>query len=193
MMMEGFNMPKNEDLVKLEKGHQNNVEEDQEKLVKGETPTHGHSHGMRDIQQDCEKIGETVNEDQYSSVKIFAKIFILIFASEIGDRSQISTIYLTSNFDKIIVISASIIAQNLLTILAIFGGVVISTKISERNLTLIAGATFIAFGVVASYFLVVNDLIVLGNSNGKMQIEHGDVLGIGSELIPDRKNLLPNY
>jgi putative Ca2+/H+ antiporter (TMEM165/GDT1 family) len=88
------------------------------------------------------------------SFVVFWKIFFLIFASEIGDRSQITTIYLTNNFSKYTVLFAVVFSQNLLTVLAIFGGKMISNKISERNLTIIAGSTFIVFGIVALFLLI---------------------------------------
>jgi len=81
------------------------------------------------------------------SVQIFCNIFIFVFASEIGDRSQISTIYLTSTFDKVTVLMSVVIGQFLITIIAVFGGVFISQKVSTKNLTIIAGTTFIMFGL----------------------------------------------
>lgn len=185
MVMEGLSMPKNEDLIKLEQAHQKIMEEEGEKLIitADNTPTHlphGHVHGMVEVQQECENFS-VENNESVSACKIFCKIFILIFASEIGDRSQISTIFLTSNFDKFIVIVAVIVSQNLLTIIAIFGGVLISNKISERTLTILAGCVFIAFGVVALYLVCVNDLLVMWqhtHSNNKPAVT--------TDIIPEK-------
>jgi putative Ca2+/H+ antiporter (TMEM165/GDT1 family) len=99
--------------------------------------------------------------------EVFWQIFFLIFASEIGDRSQISTIYLTTNFDKFTVLTAVLIGQNLLTLLAIFGGIMIAKKIPERNLTVIAGSTFIAFGVVACYLMLYERLFTKESFSNK--------------------------
>jgi len=51
-----------------------------------------------------------------------------------------------------------IVSQTLLTVVGIFSGKIIAQKISEKKLTLIAGASFILFGLIASYFFVIKDL-----------------------------------
>jgi len=88
------------------------------------------------------------------SIQAFYKIFSLIFFSEIGDRSQISTIYLTTNFDKLSVIIAVIVSSASLTLLAILGGRLIGNKMSEKKLTIFAGGVFIVFGVIALILLI---------------------------------------
>jgi len=80
------------------------------------------------------------------NLKVFMKVFILIFFSEIGDRSQISTIYLTTTFDKLVVLLGVVMSSIILSILAVFAGKTISNKISEKNLTMIAGVSFLLFG-----------------------------------------------
>jgi Ca2+/H+ antiporter, TMEM165/GDT1 family len=189
MLFEGLNMRDNKDLIILQEESDRLIqinEEDRERLIANHA--NGHSHGLSDVKKECEEI----TADKPSNFKIFAKIFLLIFMSEIGDRSQISTIYLTSNFDKLVVLAASVIAQNLLTVCAIFGGVFISTKISERNLTIIAGTTFIIFGLVAMYFLFVDDLLFLGKPIMKDSQPTGSII-LSNEIIPDRNTLIPSY
>lgn len=88
------------------------------------------------------------------TIKVFVKVFILIFFSEIGDRSQISTIYLTTTFDKFIVLLGVIFSSVLLSILAVFGGKLISNRISEKNLTMMAGVSFLLFGIGALVMLI---------------------------------------
>jgi len=89
-----------------------------------------------------------------SSIQSFSKVFFLIFFSEIGDRSQISTIYLTTNYEKFSVIIAVIISSLVLTILAIFGGKLLANRISEKKLTVFAGWIFVLFGFIAFYLLI---------------------------------------
>lgn len=189
MVLEGLNMPKNEDLIKLEAAHQKIMEEEGENFISTSTSTamtqathipHGHAHGLSDVQKECENFGDS---EKFSNFKIFSKIFILIFASEIGDRSQISTIFLTNNFDKFIVIVAVVVSQNLLTIIAIFGGVLISNKISERNLTIIAGITFIAFGIIALYLVCANELFIFGKNTVLPKQTN-----IKNDIIPEKVN-----
>jgi putative Ca2+/H+ antiporter (TMEM165/GDT1 family) len=146
--------------------------------------TQSHSHSLEDIKKTTEIISY-----EKSGLKVFLKVFILIFASEIGDRSQISTIYLTSNFDKFVVLSSSVFSQVVLTILAITAGVLVSNKVSERNLTIIAGLTFLAFGVVALYFLYVEHSdFLLGIAAGN-KVKLNDLKS--DSLIPD-KSLIKN-
>lgn len=156
MVIEGLKIPKNTDLLKLEEAHIRLNLEESESLV---------------IRSDGENNSTKSNSDASSShdhvtdLQVFIKVFILIFASEIGDRSQISTIYLTKDFDKIIVLFSVVLAQNLNTVLAIFGGRLIAKHVSERNLTIIAGVTFIVMGVVALYLLCVYDLADINNTD----------------------------
>lgn len=100
-----------------------------------------------------------------NSINVFSKVFFLIFFSEIGDRSQISTIYLTTNFDKFSVIVAVIVSSTVLTILAVFGGKLLANKISEKKLTIFAGWVFIVFGLIALYLLFVNENVNEGLSS----------------------------
>ncbi len=87
-----------------------------------------------------------------SYFNIFSQGFILILLSELGDKSQISTIYLSATVKPIHVFIASILAQYILSALAVFFGNFISDKISERNLTLFAGVMFIIFAVITLYY-----------------------------------------
>ena len=205
-------MPKNQDLANLEQSAQKLQAEDEDHenlcLKNREqnnygtneiqtVPNSGHSHGIHDLQKECDElISNSGKEDKFHTLKIFMKIFLLIFASEIGDRSQISTIYLTNNLDKVVVILSSILAQVLLSIIAIFGGVLISSKISERNLTLIAGATFIVFAAVALYLLIVNDLLVMNvkkNEAVSSIVNSNQGVNSGEDFIPNKRNIISNY
>ena len=89
----------------------------------------------------------------------------MIFCGEIGDRSQISTIYLTANFDKFVVITAVISSSFILTLCAVYGGKLISNKISEKKLTIFAGFIFILFAIFAIVFIDKNDFITIKSGN----------------------------
>lgn len=95
----------------------------------------------------------------------FSKTFLMIFFGEIGDRSQISTIYLTANFDKFVVITAVISSSLILSIVAVYGGVLISNRISEKKLTIFAGFVFILFAVFAVVFIDKEDFKTIKNMN----------------------------
>lgn len=98
--------------------------------------------------------------------KSFSEVFFLIFFAELGDRSQISTIYLTNNFNFSIVFTGVIISNIILTILAIFAGKVVADKISERSLTILAGIIFIGFGIVAFVFSFIDILMGVAPNEG---------------------------
>jgi putative Ca2+/H+ antiporter (TMEM165/GDT1 family) len=87
-------------------------------------------------------------------LKSMAKIFALIFAAELGDRSQIYLIYLTSEFDKTPICVGVLISQAAVSLLAVFGGQLVSTKVSERTLTILAGFTFLVFGLFALCIMI---------------------------------------
>ncbi len=114
------------------------------------------------IKNEEKVISETdtkINKEEYSksywdylfndTIKAISKVFFLILFSEIGDRSQISTIYLSTNFNKFSVIISVIISSFILTILAVFGCRLLANKISEKILTIFAGSVFILFAIVA--------------------------------------------
>lgn len=176
MLIESYNIPKNKDLIKLQEEHEKLLVKE---VTNTSKPHPSHNHNLVDVQKECEDL-----KMENSNLKVFFKIFILIFASEIGDRSQISTIYLTSNYDKLIVIASSVLAQNVLTLIAIFGGVLISKSISDKNLTLIAGFTFIVFGFWALTSLCISDIFVLGKTPSS--------ISISEETIPEKSLIIPN-
>ena len=123
-----------------------------ENITESDVPTYvqfSNEERIVEVKPDKEvELPQTIKPSDFMySVQVFCNIFIFVFASEIGDRSQISTIYLTSTFDKITVLMSVVIGQFLITILAVFGGIFISQKVSTKNLTIIAGSTFIMFGV----------------------------------------------
>jgi putative Ca2+/H+ antiporter (TMEM165/GDT1 family) len=96
----------------------------------------------------------------YRHLKTLVKIFVLIFAAELGDRSQIYMIYLTAEYEKAPVCFGVVVSQTLITLIAVLGGRYISTKISERTLTIFAGIIFITFGLFALAFMIQENKIV---------------------------------
>lgn len=82
----------------------------------------------------------------------FMQSFMLVFLGEWGDRSQISTIALSSHEDIFIVGSGSLIGHCICTTLAILSGVILSKKLSIRTITIIGGLTFLFFGILTAFF-----------------------------------------
>mmetsp|Transcript_12070 Transcript_12070/g.20625 ORF Transcript_12070/g.20625 Transcript_12070/m.20625 type:complete len:281 (+) Transcript_12070:1437-2279(+) len=77
---------------------------------------------------------------------IFLRSFMLTFLAEWGDRSQIATIAFAAAKNAYGVILGCILGHTLCTGLAVMGGRMLASRISERAVTLIGGLTFLVFG-----------------------------------------------
>jgi len=71
----------------------------------------------------------------------------MTFLAEWGDRSQIATIALAAQKDAFGVTLGGIIGHALCTGVAVLGGKLLATRISERTISLMGGALFLVFGV----------------------------------------------
>jgi putative Ca2+/H+ antiporter (TMEM165/GDT1 family) len=124
----------------------------------------------------------------------FFQIFIMIFSAELGDKSQISTIYLSSNFDAMLLFYSVSIAQIVLTILAVLGGTFISSKLSHNTLNIIAGTLFLVFGVVTLCMIYAQDYKLITNS---VHDYLKKIRGFNETLIPEKglinKTFLKKY
>lgn len=78
----------------------------------------------------------------------FIQSFSLIFFSELGDKSQIAAIYISTNSGVLMAFTAITIANALLTILGIFAGELVKDKLSKKTLSVISGVLFIIFGFI---------------------------------------------
>jgi len=86
--------------------------------------------------------------NKYYSKNPFLSGFTLIFLSEWGDKTQIASILFAAKYDIVMVMAGVMIALTLISIMAIFIGKFISTKIKERTMTKIAGVLFIMMGII---------------------------------------------
>ncbi|KAK6911733.1 Gdt1 family [Dillenia turbinata] len=82
---------------------------------------------------------------------IFLESFILTFLAEWGDRSQIATIALATHKNAVGVAVGATIGHTICTSLAVVGGSILASKISQRTVALIGGLLFLGFSL-ASYF-----------------------------------------
>ncbi|KAK4745724.1 hypothetical protein SAY87_012036 [Trapa incisa] len=82
---------------------------------------------------------------------IFLESFILTFLAEWGDRSQIATIALATHKNAIGVAVGATIGHTLCTSLAVVGGSMLASKISQRTVATIGGLLFLCFSL-SSYF-----------------------------------------
>lgn len=102
------------------------------------------------------------NDDEYSddpkgkkrflrnnvnNFSILTRSFIMTFISEIGDRSQISTVVLAAHKNPYGVTLGASSGHAICTGLAVIGGKLLASRISEKNVTLIGGILFLLFGL----------------------------------------------
>ncbi|XP_073013638.1 GDT1-like protein 3 [Typha latifolia] len=82
---------------------------------------------------------------------IFLESFILTFLAEWGDRSQIATIALATHKNAIGVAVGATIGHTICTSVAVVGGSMLASKISQRTVATVGGFLFLMFSL-SSYF-----------------------------------------
>ncbi|KAG9445722.1 hypothetical protein H6P81_011850 [Aristolochia fimbriata] len=82
---------------------------------------------------------------------IFLESFILTFLAEWGDRSQIATIALATHKNAIGVAIGATLGHTVCTSIAVVGGSMLASKISQRTVATIGGFLFLGFSL-SSYF-----------------------------------------
>jgi len=83
---------------------------------------------------------------------IMLQAFTLTFLAEWGDRSQIATIALAASKDPFGVTIGALLGHSLCTGLAVIGGKILASSISERAVTVSGGVLFLIFGVAGIFF-----------------------------------------
>ncbi|KAI5326826.1 PREDICTED: transmembrane [Prunus dulcis] len=82
---------------------------------------------------------------------IFLESFILTFLAEWGDRSQIATIALATHKNALGVAVGATLGHTICTSVAVVGGSMLASKISQRTVATVGGLLFLCFSV-SSYF-----------------------------------------
>jgi len=80
---------------------------------------------------------------------IFIQAFTLTFLAEWGDRSQIATIALAAAKDLLGVTIGGILGHALCTSIAVMGGKMLASRISEATVSLFGGLIFVLFAVLS--------------------------------------------
>lgn len=83
---------------------------------------------------------------------VFIQCFTLTFLAEWGDRSQIATIALAAAKDPFGVTLGGILGHACCTGVAVLGGKLLATKISERTISIVGGLLFLAFSAHSIIF-----------------------------------------
>ena len=109
-----------------------------------------------DPQADDEEAGEktpalTQKEADAASNKILMQAFTLTFLAEWGDRSQIATIALAAAREPFGVTLGGCIGHACCTAMAVVGGKLLASSISERKVLLAGGVCFVVFAVLALF------------------------------------------
>ncbi|KAI3946590.1 hypothetical protein MKX01_014448 [Papaver californicum] len=82
---------------------------------------------------------------------IFLESFILTFLAEWGDRSQIATIALATHKNAVGVAVGACIGHTVCTSIAVVGGSMLASKISQGTVAMVGGLLFLGFSL-SSYF-----------------------------------------
>ncbi|KAF6170028.1 hypothetical protein GIB67_042833 [Kingdonia uniflora] len=82
---------------------------------------------------------------------IFLESFVLTFLAEWGDRSQIATIALATHKNALGVAVGAIFGHTICTSVAVVGGSMLASKISQGTVATIGGLLFLGFSL-SSYF-----------------------------------------
>ncbi len=90
---------------------------------------------------------EDVEESNLSAKRAFASGFSMIFLSEWGDKTQIASALFATEYDPRMVFIGVMIALLLLSIMAIFLGKYLSSRIDRRVITKAGGALFLLIGL----------------------------------------------
>lgn len=93
----------------------------------------------------------TRHHNEMTKFAVLMQSFTLTFFAEWGDRSQIATISLAAVEDPIGVTIGGIIGHAACTGLAVLGGRLLATRISERQVALAGGILFLVFAAHSLY------------------------------------------
>ncbi|MCH98889.1 GDT1-like protein 3 [Trifolium medium] len=77
--------------------------------------------------------------------------FVLTFLAEWGDRSQIATIALATHKNALGVATGATIGHTICTSVAVVGGSMLASRISQRSVATVGGLLFLGFSL-SSYF-----------------------------------------
>lgn len=83
---------------------------------------------------------------------VFLQALTISFLAEWGDRSQIATIALAAAKDPVGVTIGGCMAHTICTGMAVLGGRMLASRISEKSVAFYGGLTFLVFGIHSLFF-----------------------------------------
>lgn len=78
----------------------------------------------------------------------FIAAFLLIMVSEWGDKTQIAAALFAIKYNPFLVLVGTMIALFILSIMAVYLGKIVSSKIDKNKVNLVAGFVFIILGIM---------------------------------------------
>lgn len=105
---------------------------------------------------------EEVETNGLSARGAFISGFSMIFLSEWGDKTQIASALFAAEYDPHMVFLGVMLALFILTIMAIFLGRYLSTRIDRNAITKLAGAVFLAIGLSILFSVVAFSAFTVG-------------------------------
>lgn len=90
----------------------------------------------------------------------FCQIFMLVFLGELGDKSQVSTIYMANQTTVFTVLIAVITSNVVISILCVLFGKLISDRLSLKSIYIYAGGAFVMFGMIALFCSMQQDFSI---------------------------------
>jgi len=93
---------------------------------------------------------EARGESKFRSKNSFLSGFIMIFVSEWGDKTQITSGLFAAQYNSWMVLAGVMTGLTLLSTIAIYLGKFISNKVDKKVITRIAGIAFILIGILMS-------------------------------------------
>lgn len=116
-----------------------------------------------------------------ASLRFFSQACVLTFLAEWGDRSQIATIALAAAKDPYGVILGGITGHTMCTGLAVIGGRMLASRISERTVSVVGGLLFLVFSL---YAFLVED-VPHDDAQASANILNAAVAAGSKRLLPD--------
>jgi len=116
-------------------------------IVNRKIDNNNETNNVNDILDDDPKGKKRHLRTKFWDFSILIRSFGMTFISEIGDRSQITTVVLAAHKNPYGVTLGASSGHAICTGIAVIGGKLLASRISERNVTLIGGILFLLFGL----------------------------------------------
>jgi len=97
---------------------------------------------------ELEEVEQSLKDDTRKGASVLLQALSLTFLAEWGDKSQVSTIALSSAGSPVSVTFGGFAGHFCCTSLAVIGGHAFAEKISERVVVTVAGLLFMVFGIL---------------------------------------------